>query len=529
MNLQLKSSLTVFILLIQLLKTSEASNILGVFLTHSPSNVIHHMAVVRALVERGHNVTVITSIPLKAVDSKPPRYRHIFLKQEELSQKDMDAIINEAKSTPAHLKIFKVYSLIRKIINQYSEFTSDPDFVNFMKEDNHFDLMILGYAFNDLPLGIAAHFKCPVVVSFPIQPFGHVSRLIGNPTHTSFVPFSPFMESNPMDISGRIINVFLSTAERLLTMLLHFFSERLYEKNFPSDRYRSLSEMKENISLILFNHHFSEGPVRPLVPGLVEIGGIQIKDKPDPLPKDIERFLEKSEKGAILFSLGSNVREHHLGPNSTTIIYKVLSSLPYNVIWKFDSDKELPGNSTNILVSKWLPQDDILAHRNLKLFINHGGKGSITESEYHEVPMVSLPVYGDQPKNAAIMQNKGHGIVLDYRILSEDSLRETVLEVMQNDKYRNAVQKFSRVYRDRPLTARQNAVYWIEYVIRHQGAKHMQSPLKSMNFFEENSLDVFVILFCVVFLIVKFVNLFVKLSFRAAEKMAELALKQKLE
>ncbi|XP_055848145.1 UDP-glycosyltransferase UGT5-like [Episyrphus balteatus] len=504
-------------------KSTESSNILGVFLTHSPSNVIHHMAVARALIERGHNLTVITSIPLK---EKNPGYRHIFLKQQELSQKDMDTIINDAKTTPVHLKIFKVYSLIKKIINQYSEFTSDPDFIDFLKEENHFDLMILGYAFNDLPLGIAAHFKCPVVMSFPIQPFGHVSRMIGNPTHTAFVPFSPFMESSQMDLSRRIINVFLSTAERILTAVLHFFSERLYEKNFPSDRYRTLSEMKENISLILFNHHFSEGPVRPLVPGLVEIGGIQIKDKPNPLPKNIEKFLENSEKGAILFSLGSNVREHHLGPNGTEIIFKVLSNLPYKILWKFDGEN-LPGNSTNIYFSKWLPQDDILAHKNIKLFINHGGKGSITEAEYHEVPMVALPVYGDHPKNAAIMQNKGHGIVLDYRTLTEESFRKTIMEVLENEKYKNAVQKFSRVYRDRPITARENAVYWIEYVIRHSGAQHMQSPLKYMNFFEANSLDVFVILCCVIYLIVKFVNMFVMLSFKMAEKMVEIAQKEK--
>lgn len=515
----------IIVLILHNLSTSNASNILGVFLTHSPSNVILHMAVVQALIENGHNLTVITSIPLA---DPHPNYRHIFLKQQELSQKDLDKMISEAKSTPPLMKLFKMLGLAEKIISQYSEFTSDPDFVDFLMEDNHFDLMILGYSFNDLPLGIAAHFNCPVVVTFPIQPFGHISRMIGNPTHTSFVPFSPFVDSKVMDLSGRIVNVFLSTSEKILTALLNYFSERLYEKYFPSDRYRSLAEMKENISLILFNHHFSEGPVRPLVPGLVEIGGIQIKDKPDPLPKDLQKFLDKSTDGAVLFSLGSNIREHNLESKTIETIYNVLSSIPYNVIWKFDDDL-LPGNSSNIFFSKWLPQDDILAHKNLKLFITHAGKGSITESEYHEVPMVAIPIYGDQTENAATMQNKGHGLAIDYRTLTEESFRATILEVIENDQYKKAVQKFSRIYRDRPIAARESAVYWIEYLIRHHGAPHMQSPLKQMNFIQENNIDVFLIIILVAYLIWKFVYWFVMLSFKFAEKMVELAEKQKLE
>lgn len=34
------------------------------------------------------------------------------------------------------------------------------------------------------------------------------------------------------------------------------------------------------------------------------------------------------------------------------------------------------------------------------------------------------------------------------------------------------------------------ASYWIEYVIRHKGAKHMQSPAVHMNFVQRNSIDV---------------------------------------
>lgn len=38
---------------------------------------------------------------------------------------------------------------------------------------------------------------------------------------------------------------------------------------------------------------------------------------------------------------------------------KVLSELPYDVLWKWDKDT-LPGQSKNIKIAKWFPQTDVL-------------------------------------------------------------------------------------------------------------------------------------------------------------------------
>lgn len=42
------------------------------------------------------------------------------------------------------------------------------------------------------------------------------------------------------------------------------------------------------------------------------------------------------------------------------IIVKVLSNLPYDVLWKWNND-DLPGKADNIKISKWYPQSDLLS------------------------------------------------------------------------------------------------------------------------------------------------------------------------
>ena len=44
----------------------------------------------------------------------------------------------------------------------------------------------------------------------------------------------------------------------------------------------------------------------------------------------------------------------------------------------------------NVMLSKWLPQQDILGHPKLRLFVSHGGQSSCQESLCHQKPMVSV-------------------------------------------------------------------------------------------------------------------------------------------
>lgn len=76
--------------------------------------------------------------------------------------------------------------------------------------------------------------------------------------------------------------------------------------------------------------------------------------------------------------------------------------------------------------------------------------------------------------------------------------------------YTSTVKKLSNVYRDRPLSPMKTAIYWIEYVIRHQGAPHMRSPAMDLNLLQRNSVDVIAFLALIVLIVVQFVKCMLK-------------------
>lgn len=108
----------------------------------------------------------------------------------------------------------------------------------------------------------------------------------------------------------------------------------------------------------------------------------------------------------------------------------MFGKLKQKIILKWDGDVE--DFPENVLALKWLPQDDILAHPNLKLFITHCGLGSFIESKFHGVPNLAIPVVGEQFKNAKNVVKEGWGIQLALDALNEEILHDSIIEMTEN-------------------------------------------------------------------------------------------------
>jgi glucuronosyltransferase len=69
------------------------------------------------------------------------------------------------------------------------------------------------------------------------------------------------------------------------------------------------------------------------------------------------------------------------------------------------------------------------------VFISHGGLLGTIEAAYAGVPMVGIPIFGDQPMNIkAIVENK-MGISLNYGDISKDSVLKGIRTVLDEPRY----------------------------------------------------------------------------------------------
>ncbi len=64
----------------------------------------------------------------------------------------------------------------------------------------------------------------------------------------------------------------------------------------------------------------------------------------------------------------------------------------YDFIWKWETE-EMKDKPDNLFLSKWLPQMEILAHTNTKLFISLLGQSSFQESLCHQKQVVCKVKY----------------------------------------------------------------------------------------------------------------------------------------
>ncbi|KAK9745650.1 UDP-glucoronosyl and UDP-glucosyl transferase [Popillia japonica] len=223
------------------------------------------------------------------------------------------------------------------------------------------------------------------------------------------------------------------------------------------------------VGLLLTNYDPLLDFPEPVPPQIIPVGGVNARP-PKELPQDLQEILDNSKDGVIFFSLGTNVDLSFSSRDTKNKFLNAFSKLKETVLWKYTGD-DLVGASKNVIIRKWYPQNDILAHKNVKIFITHNGALSTHEAMYHGVPTVGIPLFMDQINNAKKMESKGLGKSIDFHKFTSEKLYRAIEEVLQNPKYKENMQKLSRQFKDRLETPLERAVFWIEYTLRHKDVK----------------------------------------------------------
>ncbi|XP_065361612.1 UDP-glycosyltransferase UGT5-like [Calliphora vicina] len=461
------------------LTSSESAKILAVFAFPGPSQYILVQPYLKALIAKGHKLTVINAFPQKQPIAN---YRDVVVTEVHGNYEDLIQGAQYERNKWQEMTFYcDFFSNVTETV------LKNPDVQNLLKTEK-FDLVILEALHTDAWYALGRHFKAPMigVSSFGTDPV--IDELMGNMSPLSYVPLVTAGLTEHMTYPERLKNALYSLMEVLHVRVVHLPRQRgLIRKYLPHIK-DDIWDLRTNFSLMLLNQHFSLSFPRPYVPSMVEVGGFQIHYKPQPLPKEMLDFINSSSEDVIYFSMGSNVKSKDFPPERLQMINEVFSSLPYKIMWKFESPT-LPGKPQNVFISPWFPQPDILAHPRVKLFISHGGLLSTTEAIYHGKPMLGLPVFYDQAMNIRKAIQSGFALGLNFETLPREEFKSSILEMMHNPKYINNAKTISKIHHDQPMKPLEVAVYWTEYVLRHKGAPHLQNPAQKMSYIQKYSID----------------------------------------
>ncbi|AMR05901.1 MULTISPECIES: macrolide family glycosyltransferase [Bacillus cereus group] len=151
--------------------------------------------------------------------------------------------------------------------------------------------------------------------------------------------------------------------------------------------------------------------------------------------KDVDSFSLEQEKGnkLIFISMGTVFNQQ---PDFYYTCFEAFRDSSVTVILAIGEQNDisqLDNIPSNFKLYNYVPQLDILQHTDL--FITHGGMNSSSESLYFSVPMLVIPVMGDQPIVAQRIEELEAGVQLDRNLLTPEILRNTAIHVLSNNIY----------------------------------------------------------------------------------------------
>lgn len=129
-------------------------------------------------------------------------------------------------------------------------------------------------------------------------------------------------------------------------------------------------------------------------------------------------------------------------------------------------------------------------------------------------------------------ENLGWGAQVAYTNLTEASLSWAMNEVLYNQKYLKNTKEIASRLLDQPQPPMEKAIYWIEYVLRHDGAHYMQTSAQHLSVIEYHNLDIYatflVVFFLSIFIPIYVIRKFLKMVFSCMKLSPKISNKKKI-
>ena len=254
----------------------------------------------------------------------------------------------------------------------------------------------------------------------------------------------------------------------------------------------------------------------PITPKTIYIGALGRAVPSNPLEKKYLDIFDSAKRGVIYLSFGTVVLSQDMPPHLKDIFLETFSEFPeINFIWKYENDTQnIARGYDNVFTFPFLPQNDILNHPKLLAFITHGGMNSVTESAIKGIPVIAIPMFGDQNHNAKILESKRIGIVLLKHHLTKDLLVSAIQKIITDKSYMKNAKQISQMVKAKPMTAEERVVKYTEFAAQFGDTGALQSGGINLHWVQLHSIDVIlfllIIFLCIAFILYRCVSLILR-------------------
>ncbi|XP_058484041.1 UDP-glucuronosyltransferase 2C1-like isoform X2 [Solea solea] len=463
------------------------------------SHWINMKILLEELHARGHTMTVIRASTSWYIPEKSPLYTSITIELDEALEDFFELYLQEhmrlqreGGSAFAFFKITKDFmSMLSTAHLMWSEalgkILDDKTMIKSLM-DSQYDVLLTDPAMAPGVL-LAKYLKLPLVLNVRWITSGEGHFAIA-PTPLSYIPVPGSGLTDKMTFMQRIKNLFFySTVVIQQKFMVGPHYDAICDKYFEGGC--DVISLLQEADIWLFRSDYVFDFPRPTMPNIVYIGGFQCKPA-QPLPADLEEFVQSAgEHGVIIMTLGTLVNA--LPKEVTDEIASVFAKLPQKVIWRHKGERPSTlGNNT--LIVDWMPQKDLLGHPQTKVFIAHGGTNGVQEAIYHGVPVLGIPLFFDQFDNLLRLQERGAAKIIQLGEVNGQRLEQELKELLFEERYRENIQRLSRLHRDQPITPMDQAIFWVEFVMRHKGAPHLRTEAYKMPWYSYYNVDVLLVL-----------------------------------
>ncbi|XP_056676115.1 UDP-glucuronosyltransferase 1A3-like isoform X3 [Monodelphis domestica] len=469
--------------------------------------------VVQELSRRGHESVVLAAElsmhiregPLYTLRTFPVNFRN---DQFEEVQGDPETLFEASNFLQRFFDMAKIMKWYADMQSSFcTDLVSNKELMSAL-EQAHYDA-VLTDPVNPCGAILALHLSLPAVYYFREIPCDFLAAGTHCPVPSSYVPRMFTENADRMTFPERVKNMLYALPHSVACHIMYSSFTKLATELL--DRDVSIADILSHGSVWLLRSDFALDYPRPLMPNMVFIGGMSCASTKQ-LPQEFEAYVNASgEHGVVVFSLGSMVSEIPMA--KAMEIAEALGTIPQTVLWRYTGKP--PSNlAKNTKLVKWLPQNDLLAHPKARAFITHAGSHGIYEGICNGVPMVLMPLFGDQMDNAKRMESRGAGVILNVLDMTSSDLSKALKTVINDKSYKENIMRLSALHKDRPIDPLNLAVFWVEFVMRHKGAPHLRAAAHDLNWIQYHSLDVIAFLLAIVLTVVLIIVKSCKFCFR---------------